>query len=528
MSSSSSEVLIDDNNDDDFNDDLKSDNDEPQTIRNELDLRKNIDYCTKSIPYIAFKPEDSPTIVSFEISNAFLPKSTLHINNFDQNDILLKIRIETQGSWKRCPKSIHISNPIYGNNFIGKHLIDKRIRSFFTIKYRPLCIYISQDYVVLPDCTPDDSKIAQLLDLGYDISESNKALQLTRNDFDQALKYLQAKTEENETNRSNFLFDEYPLFYLILEITEVFFKLSDHCCICGRHLDISGIRPMVCDDKMCNFSFIQIGVGANIISEIKRDPMANDLLISLASAAFQTKFFNPKPPDFEEFEFSRFFKTLPGMNFLANHCDNDQQLRKLLKDEKMFEILRFLILANKSHMITLNQPEIKIKECMDHTIQFLLTIASPEFEIDFQRKKKKFGSVYLWHGSPVERWYSILHNGLKDLGRTPDKVHGPMYGDGIYQSDFSNYSIHYSFSGNNLYVNSKLPKKLVILAMTENAKTKGFNKVADCEFTQKDERACIIRSLMVVKSDFNWDILSQPPEYIPTLDDVLKVISKDK
>lgn len=248
---------------------------------------------------------------------------------------------------------------------------------------------------------------------------------------------------------------------------------------------------MVCSSKICN----EIGVSSNIIGEIKRDPLANDLLISLASATFDTKFFNPCPPDVNLEDLQHFFNSLPSMDDLVMNCKNDNELRKYLPKPQSFDILKFLLLANKAHIITLNKIEIQIKECNNSTIQFLLTIATPEFEKAFQIKKKKFGNLYLWHGSNVVRWYSILYNELKDLGRTVDRVNaGPIYGDGIYQSNLSSYSIPYSYTGQNRYKKSKLPKKLQVLSMTENAKTKGLNHPIEFEYTQTDERSCIIRA----------------------------------
>lgn len=467
MESSNSECLIDDSEENYF----EIDNDCKFTEK--LNLKQNISYCEPLFPSVRFI-ESSDYQISLQISTLFLPKYICHINSFDQNPILCNIIIDTNKAWTKAPQSIVISNPTLGPNFIGKNLIAKRIRSFFTPEYKPSSFYFSQNYILVPNVIPDHSKLDKLMKKGFEKEECEYALRLMENDLSQSINYLETGVNSKNIEILDVEFCDCPLFYLILEMTEVFFELSDHCCICERTLDISGIKPLVCNDKICNFSFTEIGVSANIIGEIRRDPTANDLLISLASTTFQTKFFDPKPPNITNEEFYNFFNTLPSMNQLVKECKNDQELKKILKNDKNFEILKFLILANKAHIITLNQPEIQIKECSDYTIQFLLVIAPPEFEKEFQKKKKKYGSLYLWHGSNVNRWYSILHNGLKDLGRTVDRVHaGPIYGDGIYQSNSSSYSLPYSYSSQNLYINSCLPKNLKVLAMTENAKTQG-------------------------------------------------------
>lgn len=59
-----------------------------------------------------------------------------------------------------------------------------------------------------------------------------------------------------------------------------------------------------------------------------------------------------------------------------------------------------------------------------------------------------------WHGSNLINWYSIFYNGLV-AGTTKQGtvVNGKAYGEGIYISDTSNYSIYYS-SNSRYYKNS--------------------------------------------------------------------------
>lgn len=517
------EVFIEGNDADDvlFKDDVDND------FIDNLHLIENIEYCQPIFPFINFD-YISATNITFHILGSFLPKSFLHVNDFDKHPVLCEISIETKNSWTQQPQSVSITNPIFKNNFVGKSLMMKHIKSFFSNSYKSSPFYHCQNYIVAPQAKIDDYKLARLLEMGYEFEDSKRALQICFNSLEESINYLNVGIISNGIKTIDVDYSEYPLFYLMMEIIEVFFKLSDHCCICEQPLEVTGIKPMVCTNKMCNFSFVEIGVGANIIGEIRRDPVANDLLISLASTTYTTKYFDPKPPDFSILDFTNFFNNLPPMKNLVSHCRNDIELQKYLGKNKMFQILKFLILANKSHMITLDRPEIQIKECNNSTTQFLLTMASPEFERQFQNKKKKYGSMYLWHGSNVVRWYSILHNGLKDLGRTVDRVHsGPIYGDGIYQSNLSSYSLPYCYCGLNQYRNSTLPKNLQVLSMTENALTPGcLNNPIQYEYTQTDERACIIRSLMVVNQQFSWDIVQNPPKHIPSLDDVLKVLSK--
>jgi len=53
---------------------------------------------------------------------------------------------------------------------------------------------------------------------------------------------------------------------------------------------------------------------------------------------------------------------------------------------------------------------------------------------------------YLFHGSPVYNWYSILQNGLKNLSGTHLMANGKAYGNGIYFSNNVNMSLSYGQS----------------------------------------------------------------------------------
>ena len=73
------------------------------------------------------------------------------------------------------------------------------------------------------------------------------------------------------------------LLYLILEMCESFFDMCDCCCNCGNKLGVFSLKPSCCTNEVCQHAFLNLGVGANIMAEIKRDPIAADFLISLAS-----------------------------------------------------------------------------------------------------------------------------------------------------------------------------------------------------------------------------------------------------
>ena len=59
---------------------------------------------------------------------------------------------------------------------------------------------------------------------------------------------------------------------------------------------------------------------------------------------------------------------------------------------------------------------------------------SPEKEKWFQSEKARLGSLYVFHGSAIENWYSIIRNGIRNLSNTHMMTAGAAYGPGVYSA----------------------------------------------------------------------------------------------
>ncbi|KAL2759667.1 hypothetical protein ACRALDRAFT_2023808 [Sodiomyces alcalophilus JCM 7366] len=67
---------------------------------------------------------------------------------------------------------------------------------------------------------------------------------------------------------------------------------SQYCMTCHRRLDNGGspaMKPYVCDEPLCLYQYMALGLGADIESEVLRQPYVVDLLISLFYAALDTR-----------------------------------------------------------------------------------------------------------------------------------------------------------------------------------------------------------------------------------------------
>jgi ubiquitin-conjugating enzyme E2 Q len=74
----------------------------------------------------------------------------------------------------------------------------------------------------------------------------------------------------------------------------------------------------------------------------------------------------------------------------------------------------------------------------------MLLSQDPAKERKFMQAKNKHGSLFCFHGSSMENWYSILRNGLRNLSNSGLMTAGAAYGAGIYASE--NYATSYGYT----------------------------------------------------------------------------------
>lgn len=494
-------------------------------------LMKEVNFCRAY--FIDFEFDDLfSSMITIRIPTSILPISVSEVNGFYNSPYLVecKFNLNEKDTYAEYPKEYEFTNPSYGSKFPGSVLLKNRFRNFFKLSYEPQVVYKCQNYVLAPEITTDQSKInervACLVDEGFSEKAAKKALLFCSYDLDQARDFLITGLLQQRSFPIPVSYTECPLFYLILEMCEAFFDMEDSCCVCGRKLGVFNLKPACCNQSSCQFSFVNLGVGSNIIGEIKRDPLATDFIIALAGAAFKAPanppVFDPSPESQNIYFNESFFETLPSMKQICNQCNTDSDLIRLIGINS-YEILRFFILANKAQLITL--PSDLQTSVNVNSTQFLITSVSPESELIFREKREKFGVKWFWHGSHAERWYRILHTGLKDLGRTDYQLNGgPWYGDGIYMSDSFSVSLSYCTPACNIYKNSKLPKNMYVISLVENADVKELSgPVAPNEYTQKDDSACITRVLFLIDNKSNYidfNTLQNPPK-VPSLPEVL-------
>ncbi|KAH0787410.1 UBA/TS-N domain containing protein [Histomonas meleagridis] len=479
------EIIIGD--DEDFDMKIDSSNDIGFVIPDFSQINYNIKIFSSFFKTYTIKATGSNIYIA--IPSSVLPPSIQMIGGFHFSKILLEINVIISGyNWHSGIEKLDVSHPLYKRNYIGRPLVEAAIRNFFSPSYKPKPTYSSISYVF------------------SEISNSNN--------FNNRCKPI--TTQLIDLNNCH-------LLYLIYEIVEAFLDLNNHCCICRKRLPNSGIKPSICESRLCSVAFQEIGVGTSVAQEIRRDPLAADFLFTIFGTSLKSGYCNPSPP-LNLFNVGKnLLSQLPSMRQIASSCLTDADITRQFGKDTL-DFLRWLLLSNKSHIITLPS-SLQVKQ-QNHNIptnfQFMTLISDQFAEDIFQKKKKKNHgrSLYMWHGSGADRWHSIVRNGLKNMSKVPGGViHGTAYGEGIYFAKNSSMSFDYSSKMSNKYIASELPKNLTMIALCEVVPNASLSDHGSL-YTLKDESACIVRFVMVTESSFSFDP-TQNSFTVPTLYDVL-------
>jgi len=172
-----------------------------------------------------------------------------------------------------------------------------------------------------------------------------------------------------------------------------------------------------------------------------------------------------------------------------------------------YELVRFILESNKmmikpdnllksTDTITIANASVTPKEFklqLESILQFKL-IHTQLVEDKFKDKK----TVYLYHGSHYENWYSIMRKGAKIGSNSKYFMNGAALGNGIYLSNDINMSLGYS---NDLLYNAssrynKDDDHQIILAIFEVIDNPKWHKSGTI-YVVDDENALILRYLLV-------------------------------
>lgn len=265
--------------------------------------------------------------------------------------------------------------------------------------------------------------------------------------------------------------------------------LNRFCCICGKphavHQETLMLRA--CRDPLCTFvMFYQPG-----------NPHIGEKALALLSKFFhaaihstrQELICNPFPTIFKDAE-----------TYILHPTEKrDLDLAKSMAAELIKgcpnPLLDWLNSSCASYLI-----EKVLHPFGDHEF-FGVFSASPLEEDLFAKMKAEHGSIYAFHGSRLENWHSILHNGLRNASGTKLQLNGAAYGPGVYLSPNSSVSYGYSANTSGEYC--------IAIAEVINLEIKQHGDI----WVQPDDSRVQLRFLMFCKSPLQtYDLRKLKPE----------------
>lgn len=261
---------------------------------------------------------------------------------------------------------------------------------------------------------------------------------------------------QNLTKDTNFLSNVYLYCQNRLK------TINQYCIICDeKHKYTSLIKPVICNKELCIFSFLNFSKDNN--TYIDTMPCVIDLLITMFSIACKSsrrkvilkpypKLVNPKNNTLEVSNIDvdydilhNVMMTLPSLNQLIKYNMIELKIELDKINYLSYPLLQWLILSNRSYIVKIQNENMLSMMCTENQYVFLNTLSSIGDE--FNKARDLYGSIFAFHGSPMENWYSIIRRGLLKASNTELQLNGAMYGAGIYVSTCSNVSLGYSSGG---------------------------------------------------------------------------------
>lgn len=153
----------------------------------------------------------------------------------------------------------------------------------------------------------DDEKLAQLVELGYDIKIAKKSLQKAKNDLDKALDIIRDFEIDGlhgglELEKKLSLeYTSNPFIKLMMYVSSQLEQTNRRCLVCQKPLEAESIKPRTCSNEVCEYVFEE-GIAGSVLTELKLQNHEATLDISIAAKAILSsrnlQIFEPFPSFF--------------------------------------------------------------------------------------------------------------------------------------------------------------------------------------------------------------------------------------
>jgi hypothetical protein len=209
--------------------------------------------------------------------------------------------------------------------------------------------------------------------------------------------------------------------------------LSSCCIVCGTSVGIQLRRSGICQNPLCATTFL---VQANLdiqLSDLLEDAQVGDLLLTAAQAAATSgnMALLPECP-VGAAEATQLLSTLPSTTSMQTLKDMNSAVRHVGK--KSVILLKWVFGQYGGYLVSASG-QMRIPS-MPGVHQFLLANPAPHLEKAFATQVGSQPTRVVFHGTTLDRLYSILCQGLRVCsGNSALQRHGASYGTGIYVAE---------------------------------------------------------------------------------------------
>lgn len=364
-------------------------------------------------------------------------------------------------------------------------------------------------YTILDDCINYDY-ISTHTKINYLISGTNIKFNDAKDDMlsQHIIRILMTQFNSN-------IFDINTMYDVLQFVVNTIVSPYIHCTICGKKNDYIDEKIGSCEnscenteaeDKECFYKYCELVTDNIITDNINRDQLTVYFLVkTLVECVNSTrveKVYNPRPNKYKTIDQIKYLKNLINKNNLIDKIKaislptNDFNICKIIGNE-LYGIVKYTILTNKTYIISekLNA-NIFNEDGKEHmSLNRLLN-----FQVihDNQDIEKRFRCVsdnpfYVFHGSDIGNWYSIMRNGLKNYSGTDMMVNGAAMGQGIYLAENASLAYGYSARG----VTSKNMENIIILGVVQLLEKDKYNK-GNGVYVVPDESNVLLKYLVLL------------------------------
>ncbi|GMR59591.1 hypothetical protein PMAYCL1PPCAC_29786 [Pristionchus mayeri] len=260
-------------------------------------------------------------------------------------------------------------------------------------------------------------------------------------------------------------------FFLMLyeQLVERLRTLTEFCMVCGSKLYAGGLLPSICAGELCQYQYQELGLLDGLTTPRVSAPVLSLLLMAFNAAVSSPRWKDILTPAPSARDRDRLLKeakqlykkvdkkwgfvesgldvhsvlacAMPCAKEILNSPSTYQNFKKATPS--VAEFLEWLVISNQSYLELV--PQKYNVDYLKTPHQFVFVADTPQKQAEFDELVKSNGrkTRYLFHGSRMENWHSIIRSGLRNMSGTKYQLVGAAHGAGIYLSNHLATSYHY-------------------------------------------------------------------------------------